>query len=173
MQFEIQEAETLLRRTPASITALLEGLSETWLAANEGADSWNPNDVVAHLVYCDRHNWLPRVKHILETGTGKAFSPLDRQGGMALRQTHTAPQLLELFRQTRRDSLLELQQLSIDSRLYGATGLHPDFGTVSLGQLLATWVVHDLSHLAQTARILAHQYRANVGPWSVYLRILH
>lgn len=173
MKFSIPEAQAILQRTPGSVISLLDGLPANWTDSNEGGNSWNAFDVVAHLLYCDRHNWVLRARHLLTTGTMLTFDPLDRSGGKGLSAGLTLSELLERFRETRKEVLAELEDLRIRPDQYNASGMHPEFGEVTLSQLLSAWVVHDLSHLSQISRILAHQYRQEVGPWITYLRILN
>lgn len=173
MTFNLEEAQSVLRRTPDSIYALVHGLSDSWTLRNEGDKTWNVPDVVAHLIYCDRYNWLLRARRLLETGVMIQFDPLDRSGGKKWSETSSLSHLLDQFRETRKQVLDELQELHITPGQYNVAGFHPEFGQVNLSQLLSAWVVHDLTHLSQINRILAHQYREAVGPWSAYLRILH
>jgi uncharacterized damage-inducible protein DinB len=173
MQFKLADAIEILQRTPGSFHALLNGLSDEWTTATEVDNSWSPKDVLTHLVYLDRANWLHRAKLLLATGVMVRFDPLDRTGGKKLYDGLTLPELLNAFQQTRREVLSEILELDINEQQYGQTALHPDFGEVKLSQLLSAWMVHDLTHLSQVSRILVKQYRQEVGPWISFLRILN
>ena len=166
----------MLDRTPRALRALLLGLPEGWLdsslAADEGADTWNPFDVVGHLIHGERTDWLPRVEHILAHGDRVPFTPFDRFAQAEASRGQTLPQLLATFAVLRVDSLGRLQALKLTEADLARPGLHPALGPVTLGQLLATWVVHDLDHLYQVARVMAVQYTDAVGPWKAYLRIV-
>lgn len=167
-KLSLNDALALLERTPASLSALLGGLPEAWLKASEGEGSWSPRDVVEHLVHGERTNWMVRARHIL-AGEARPFDPFDRtvegrEDGMA--------QLLATFAELRRENLAALKGMNLSAADLDRTGQHPEFGEVRLGQLLATWVVHDLNHLAQIARTMAKVYAGAVGPWSAYLGIL-
>jgi len=165
---ELTDAVSLLTRTPTVLETLLTGLPSEWLHRNDGAGTWNAYDIVGHLAHGDATNWLPRARMIIEHGTGKAFEPFDREA--MLRQPHqTISVLLNQFAQARRASLDELSTLDID---LSALGTHPELGEVRLGQLLAAWVAHDLTHLGQVAEVLARNYRDEVGPWRVYMPAL-
>jgi uncharacterized damage-inducible protein DinB len=169
--FNFDDTIALLRRTPASLSALLAGLPEQWVHATDGDDSWSPSDVMAHLIDGERSNWLPRARHILADET-RPFEPFDRTAQInQLRGTHI-DELLTTFaalRQANIDALTNMQLTSADLR---RTGQHPEFGTVTLQQLLATWVVHDLNHLGQIVHTMANVYTTAVGPWRAYLLIL-
>lgn len=172
MAFERDEAVALLERTPAALSSLLAGLPEPWLVADEGPDTFNPRDVIGHLVHGERTDWIPRVRRILEDGESVAFEPFDRFGHASLPGGSVA-QLLAEFGEARRESLVHLRALVRADDVLERAGRHPAFGRVTLRELLAAWVVHDLTHLAQIARVMAGRYRDDVGPWSEYLGILH
>lgn len=173
MQFDMAHTIEILERTPATFHALLNGISEEWATVNEGDGTWSAVEVVAHLIYLDRMNWLHRTKLLLATGEVVRFEPFDRSGGKSLSDELTLTELLNAFQQTRKEVLKEIRQLQISEKKYGQTAIHPDFGEVKLAQLLSAWVVHDLSHLSQVCRIMSQQYRDEVGPWKSFLRILN
>jgi hypothetical protein len=172
MDFELEEAIAILERTPRVLQLWVGGLSEDWITAKEGEDSWSPFDVLGHLIHGERTDWIPRVKIILSgTGTRK-FEPFDRFAMFEESQTKTVQDLLDTFKTLRQDSINHLRSMQIAEKDYGETGEHPDLGVVTLKQLLATWVVHDLDHLGQIAEVMARQYTEEVGPWKSYLDIL-
>ncbi|MBX3277643.1 MAG: DinB family protein [Acidobacteria bacterium] len=172
MTYDIDQAISILSRTPAVLTALLEGLPDAWSAGNEGGDTWSPYDVVGHLIHGERADWIPRAKRILVDGESRTFDPFDRLAQFEESRGKTLDQLLAEFDALRRQSIDELRGMNLKSRDLEKTGIHPAFGRVTLQQLLATWVVHDLDHLAQISRVMAKQYAGEVGPWSQYLSIL-
>ena len=162
----------LLERTPRVLDALLRDLPDAWTMSNEGADSWRPFDIVAHLIDGERADWMTRVRIILESGEGRTFEPFERGGHVREGAGKSLPQLLDEFARLRSASLGELRALNLQPADLVRRGRHPAFGIVTLSQLLATWAAHDLTHLHQLSRTLAHQYRDAVGPWSVYLGVL-
>jgi hypothetical protein len=170
-RFTLADARALLERTPRVLDAWLRDLPEAWLAADEGPGTWSPHLVLGHLVHGERTDWMARARRILEHGEGLAFEPFDRFAQLAAPPRATG-ELLDDFARERARSLRELDGLRLVEADLGRRGLHPDFGPVTLGQLLSTWVVHDQGHLAQIARVLAKRYRADVGPWSAYLPVL-
>ena len=164
------EARRLLARTPDALAALLAGAGDAVLDANEGPDTWSPRQVVRHLVNGERANWIPRIRLILE-GAGRRFAPFDRVAGFDALPGTPIDALLDEFRRARAESLAALDALGVADAELGLTGTHPEFGTVTLGQQLATWVAHDLSHLTQITRVMAKRYREDVGPWARYLSV--
>jgi len=173
MEFNLQDIIALLTRTPAVLNALLRYLPETWTLANEGANTWSPFDIVGHLVHGERTDWMPRARMILQAGETQTFAPFDRLGHVRAAQGESLKQLLEEFSSLRSQNLAELRALNLGSEDLARRGRHPALGVVTLAQLLATWSTHDLTHLHQISRVLAHQYLQAVGPWSVYLGVLH
>lgn len=169
--FQIHEAVAVLERTPASLQALLGGLPERWTLATEGDGTWSPYDVIGHLIHGELTDWIPRVRHILADKT-EPFEPFDRTAQFKESQGKTLGQLLATFAQLRQESLAALASMQLTSADRRRTGLHPALGPVTLGQLLATWVAHDLDHIGQIARTMAKVYTDEVGPWSAYLSIL-
>jgi hypothetical protein len=170
--FVLDEAIALLSRTPSALDALLRGLPDTWITANEGGDTWSPFDIVGHLVHGERTDWIPRVRIVLEHGDGRAFEPFDRRAQFVFARSMTLAALLDEFTRLRRDSLAQLRALDLVDADLERRGQHPELGAVTLRQLLATWVAHDLDHISQVSRVLAHQYAGQVGPWRAYLRII-
>jgi uncharacterized damage-inducible protein DinB len=167
----IDEAVAVLERTPATLAALLRGLPEGWTMATEGDGTWSPYVVIGHLIHAERTDWMTRVRHIL-AGETRPFDPFDREAQFPEDQGRALDQLLTTFADLRRSSLDALADLRLSAADLGRRGLHPALGEVTLAQLLATWVVHDLDHIAQIARVMAKRYGAAVGPWQEYLSIL-
>jgi hypothetical protein len=167
----LDDAVAILERTPASLSALLEGLPETWVRATEGEGTWSPYDVIGHLIHGERTDWLPRARHIL-AGERRPFEPFDRTAQFTGSEGKSLHELLATFAEARRENVTALGGMNLTEEDLDRTGLHPELGEVTLGQLLATWVVHDLDHVAQIARTMAKVYAEATGPWSVYLSIL-
>jgi len=168
--FDLEHAKNLLRRTPSVLDAWLRGLPAAWLHANEGGDSFSPFEVVGHLIYGDRHDWIPRARLIL-AGEDEVFPAFDRFGQREEFRERSIDELLEQFSGLREENLKVFDELIAPDKLT-ATGQHPKFGRVTLRELLATWVVHDQSHIAQIGRVLAKRYKDTVGPWRAYLPVL-
>jgi hypothetical protein len=162
----------LLSNTPAAFDALLRGLPDAWTLRNEGGNSWSVFDVVGHLIHADRTDWLPRARVILQFGDSQPFPPFDRLGQQKESQGKSLAHLLDEFARVRSESLDQLRALNLQPQDFDRRGRHPALGTVMLSQLLATWAAHDLNHLHQISRIMAHQYREAVGPWSAYLGVM-
>lgn len=167
----LAEAVSFLARTPAVLEALLRALPDGWVAANEGGETWSPVDVIGHLIHGERTDWLPRVKIILESGEARPFDKFDRFAQLAS-EARPLPDLLDEFALLRQESLAELAALNLAEPDLDRLGRHPELGVVTLRQLLATWVAHDLDHIVQVSRIMARQYSDEVGPWRAYLRII-
>ena len=172
MKHDLQETMALLTRTPAVLNALLRDLPATWTMQDEGENSWSAFDVVGHLVDGERVNWMPRARMILQTGEKETFVPFDRGGNIRESQGKSLAQMLDEFAKLRSANLNEVRALNLESEDLKRSGRHPAFGVVTLSQLLSTWAVHDLTHLHQISRIMAHQYREAVGPWKEYLGVL-
>lgn len=172
MEFQLEEGLPVLERTPATLSALLLGLPEPWIRATEGPRTWSPFDVVGHLIHGERTDWVPRIEHILKHGDQLAFPPFDREAMFAASRGRSLAELLDEFAALRSASLERVVQLGLTPADLSRRGRHPEFGTVTLGQHLATWVAHDLSHLTQVVRVMALRYWAAVGPWRAYLRVL-
>jgi hypothetical protein len=172
IEHNLQHTISLLTRTPAALNALLRDLPETWTLQNEGENTWSAFEIVGHLIHCEHTDWMPRVKLLLEFGETKAFEPFDRRGHEQAVQGKSLGQLLDEFAHLRSENLNELRALNLQSQDLDRRGRHPAFGPVTLSALLATWAAHDLTHLHQLSRVMAHQYREAVGPWSVYLGVM-
>ncbi len=172
LQFQVEHALDLLARTPAQLRALLEGLGDPFIFSNEGGDTFSPYDVMGHLIHGERTDWIPRAWVILEHGPAVPFEPFDRFAMYESSQGKTLTELLDEFERLRNDNLQELEQMELTEEELAKRGTHPELGSVTLGELLATWVVHDLTHIRQILRTIAHQYRDQVGPWKPYLSIL-
>ena len=171
MEFELESAREVLRRTPHVLYLMLADLPDEWLHGRETPDAWSPYQVCGHLLHVEQCDWIDRTKVILEHGTDTVFEPVDREAGFARFAGWSITELLDGFASTRKSNLDELSALlgpgSLDQR-----GLHPDFGEVSLAELLATWVVHDLNHVGQIVKTMAKEYRDAVGPWRAFLPLL-
>lgn len=172
-KFSLADTIALLSRTPTAVNALLGGLPGTWTRSNEGRDTWTAFDVVGHLISADRADWMPRVRLILETGEARPFDPFDRFAQIKQNAGKSLEEILNEFGRVRTENLASLRLLNLQQEDLARQGKHPALGTVTLAQLLATWAVHDLNHLHQISRVMAHQYRGDVGPWSAYLGVLH
>ena len=168
----LPEATALLSRTPATLDAWLRGLPEGFLVAHEGGETWSPTDILGHLIHGEKTDWVPRAKRILEFGNTKAFDKFDRFAQFSDFEGWSVARLLDEFARAREANLRELASLSIDESMLDKPGLHPELGPVTLRQLLATWVAHDLDHVVQIARVMARQYSDEVGPWRAYLRVI-
>lgn len=172
MVFDLRQARLVLERTPAVLHSLLYSLSSEWTTGNEGPNTWSPYDVVGHLIHGERTDWIPRIEHILRHGDAVAFPPFDREAMVGESQGRTLDQLLDTFASLRRQSLDGLDALKLSEADLERNGRHPEFGVVTLRQHVATWVVHDLTHINQVVRVMAKQYDAAVGPWRAYLSVL-
>jgi DinB superfamily len=172
MKLELSSARPILARTPATLSALVGGLPEAWTHANEGPDTWSVFDVVGHLIQGELRDWIPRARIILEHGAAKAFEPFDRFAQLEAEKGKPLGELLDRFADLRRQNLIALEELRLTPDQMALEGRHPELGTVTLGQLLSTWVVHDLGHIRQVARVMAKQYATEVGPWKAYTTIL-
>ena len=172
MNFELEKSIGVLSKTPFVIESLLKGLSEDWLKNNEGENTWSPYDILGHLIHGEKTDWIPRVKIILSNSDHKTFEPFDRFAQMKRDSEIPIESLLEEFKALRTNSLKILESLQIDDLKLKEKGIHPELGEVSLKELLSTWVVHDLGHIAQISRVMAKQYKSQVGPWTAYLGIL-
>lgn len=172
MIFRLAQAQAQLARTPHLLRAWYDGLPDPWLLADEGPDTFSPRDVLAHLIYGERADWMARVRLILADGEGRCFDPFDRRGFLDEARSWSLPALLDEFEALRTANLAELAGLCLTERDLHARGRHPEFGAVTLRELLAAWVVHDLDHVAQAARVMAKRYTSDAGPWINYLPIL-
>jgi hypothetical protein len=172
VKFDLRKSIAVLERTPGVVRALLAGLPDEWAQSNEGPETWSPFDVVGHLIDNEETNFMVRAQVILAQGEDRRFPPFDRFRHLRLNRGKTLAELLDRFAELRARNLRTLAGLRLTTRELGLRGEHPDFGTVTLEQLLSTWVVHDLDHIAQIVRVMARQYREAVGPWAAYLRVL-
>ena len=172
MEFDLGDTISLLSRTPAVLKTLLGDLPETWALRNEGENTWSAFEVVGHLIHGERTDWMPRTRMILQSGEAQAFEPFDRWGHVRESEGKSLGQLLEEFGGLRSRNLTELRALNLRQEDLDRRGRHPALGVVTLSELLATWAAHDLTHLHQISRVMAHQYREAVGPWSAYLGVL-
>ena len=173
MEFDLDKAIAVLARTPATLRTLLKDLPRDWVETNEGANTWSPYDVIGHLIHGERTDWITRVKIILEHGESRPFDPFDRFAQFEESKGKTLEDLLDEFAALRERNLATLREMKIGAGDFEKTGQHPALGRVTLKELLATWVTHDLDHIAQVARTMAKQYASEVGPWQAYISILH
>lgn len=171
-RFVLDDAVAILARTPATLAAMLRGLPDPWVRANEGGETWSAFDVIGHLIHGELTDWMPRARIILEHGDARAFDRFDRLAQFRSSAGQTIDSLLDQFARLRRANLEDLQALNLTPPDLDRPGLHPELGRVTLRQLLATWTAHDLDHVMQISRVLARQYSDEVGPWRAYLRII-
>ncbi|MGG1400816.1 DinB family protein [Bacillus salipaludis] len=172
MNFNLIEAIEVLKRTPQTLEYFLSGLSEEWLNCNEGEGTWNVSEVIGHLIEGEKHDWIPRLEIILQEGEGKPFPPFDRYSHLNENPNRSIEEKLQEFSVLRTQNVTKLKNLIETERQLDLTGIHPAFGKVKVRELLSTWVVHDLTHIAQIVRVMAERYRTDVGPWIEYLGIL-
>lgn len=173
MSFQLQEAVEILERTPQALIALLSGVSVNWLSTNEGEGTWNVFEIVDHLIEGEKKNWLIRLEWMLGESNQKAFPAFDRFAHLNRQEKAPLAQRLLEFQTIRSQNLVKCKALVQSESHLLQTGVHPDFGTVTVKELLSTWVVHDLTHLAQITRVMANRYKTDVGPWREYLSILN
>lgn len=171
--FSIEKSLEILERTPGVLCQLLDGLSEDWKMVNEGKDTWSPYDIVGHLIHGEKTDWIPRMEIILSSSNNKTFKPFDRFAQFENSKGKTLNQLLKEFTLLRAENISKLKNHDCNKWDLQKTGNHPALGETTLQQLIATWVVHDLNHIAQIARVMANQYKNEVGPWIEYLKILN
>jgi hypothetical protein len=173
MEHQLEHTIALLRRTPAVLDAFFRDLPDAWTRCNEGEKTWSAFDVVGHLIHGELTDWMPRARMILQSGETRAFEPFDRWAQERASEGKKLGELLDEFARLRSQNLRELHGLNLKEKDLARRGRHPELGAVTLSQLLATWAAHDLTHLHQISRIMAHQYRHAVGPWSAYLGVMH
>ena len=173
MSFDLSETLDILERTPAVVDTLLRGTSASWHNANEGPDTWSAFDVVGHLIHGEETDWVPRARIILEHGESRAFEPFDRFAQFARFANWSLDQLLDRFAELRKENLETVRSWQLTEGQLALPGRHPELGAVNLRQLLATWAVHDLNHIAQISRVMARRYTQEVGVWRAYLSILN
>jgi hypothetical protein len=172
MDFSLERGLEILERTPQVMRDLLSGLSQDWLDGTEGPDTWSPYVIVGHLIHGERTDWIPRAQIILAQGDDRRFTPFDRFAQFRESEGKSLVQLLDEFSRLRAASLATLKGWDLKDHQLALEGIHPELGPVTMKQLLATWVAHDLGHIAQTARVMAKQYRDAVGPWRAYLPVM-
>jgi hypothetical protein len=172
MSHNLDESLSLLARTPATLNALLRDQPEIWTLRNEGGTTWNAVEIVGHLISGERTDWVPRIRMIMQFGETRTFEPFDMQGHVREIQGKSMNHLLDEFAQLRTSNLIELRAWKLQPADLERRGVHPSLGTVTMSQLIATWPAHDMTHLHQLSRVLAHQYREEVGSWSQYMGVL-
>jgi hypothetical protein len=172
MDYQFDTAVPVLERTPGVMSALLGGLPDVWLEAREGDRKWTAREVLSHLIHGERTDWIPRVEHLLAHGDRVAFPPFDQDASIRAGGEQSISGLLKTFADLRRKSLARLRELKLGQADLTRTGRHPEFGVVTLGQHLSTWVAHDLGHISQVVRVMSRQYKEAVGPWVAYLSLL-
>lgn len=170
LEFKLDQAIPILERTPRVLSDLLDDLPQDWIVVNEGADTWNPRQILLHLINGEETDWIPRARIILKQGASRRFDPFDRVAGFESKKSLT--DLLEEFDHLRAQNVATLRGWNLKEKDLDLTGEHPELGAVTMRQLLATWVVHDLSHISQITRIMARAYTEAVGPWTAYFRVL-
>lgn len=172
MDFKLNQSIEILETTPFVIESYLSKLSNDWLKNNEGKDTWSPYDILGHLIFGEKTDWMARVKIIISNQNNKLFEPFDRFAQLKEDQDKSITIMIKEFKTLRKKNVDELLSLNITNKDLDRVGIHPEFGKVSLQQLLATWAVHDLGHIAQISRVMAKQYSKEVGPWAEYLSVL-
>lgn len=172
MTFNLLRSLEILEHTPDVLITMLKHVSTDWSSHNEGEETWNVHDVVGHLIHGEKTDWIPRMKIILSDNTNKTFEPFNRFAQFDESKNFTLAELLEEFKKLRNESIDQLLSAKLSSVDLAKTGIHPVFGQITLSQLLSTWTVHDLNHIAQISRVMAKQYQDEVGPWTPYLKIL-
>jgi hypothetical protein len=173
MLFELNKSLEILERTPAVLTALLQGLSSEWMFASEGENTWSPYDVVGHYIVGEKTDWIPRMRIILSPDNDKRFVPFDRFAQLNNDKNKSIDVLLNEFSEWRRKNIAELKEANLDEEKLNKKGIHPEFGEVTLRELLAAWVTHDLNHIFQISRVMAKQYKKEIGPWTKYISIVN
>ena len=168
----LEECVAVLRRTPATLDALLRDLPDVWTEATEGADTWSPYVVVGHLIHCEKTDWMPRLAIILEHGPKRPFDPFDREAQLREGHEKSLATLLDEFSVWRHENLVRLRGLNLQPAQLELTGTHPALGRVTVRQLLATWTAHDLGHILQVSRVMAKRLKGEVGPWAAYLSVM-
>jgi hypothetical protein len=172
MQFNLEKSIEILERTPGVLKALLSGLSDEWIMQNEGPDTWSPFDVVGHMLHGENTDWMQRLHIILDENGNKKFVPFNRFAMFEESKGKSMSRLLDEFEAARLRNLKELKSLHLSEQDFDKTGIHPSFGLVTMRQLLSTYTTHDLGHIGQIVRVIAKQYKAEVGPWIEYMRVL-
>ncbi|EDP70997.1 hypothetical protein FBALC1_00897 [Flavobacteriales bacterium ALC-1] len=173
MKYNLNQACEILEQTPKTLKSFLEHLSDEWVFCNEGTDTWSAFDIVGHLIYGEQTDWMTRLNVILSHSENKTFAPFDRFAQLELSKGKTLTELLNQFETLRHKNLLTLKALNLNESQLNLKGIHPELGEVTLSQLLASWVTHDLGHIAQISRVMAKQYKTEVGPWAKYIPIIN
>jgi DinB family protein len=172
MEYNLEKSIALIARTPAVLDTMLRDLPDEWTMRNEGEKSWSAYDIVGHLIHGELTDWLPRARRILEHGESKPFDRFDRTAQERESKGKSLGQLLDEFARLRTESVRQLRAMNLSAADLAKRGRHPALGVVTLSQLLASWPVHDLTHLHQLSRVMAHQYREAIGPWTVYMGVM-
>ena len=172
MKFQVEQAIEILEQTPKTVKSLVGNLSDEWTDKTPDVENWSPFDIVGHLIHGEETDWIPRARIILAQGENPIFEPFDRFAQFGKSKDKTLDELLEIFAASRAKSLETLREMNLTEEKLQLKGIHPELGEVTLEQLLATWVVHDLGHIKQIVTVLAHKYAENVGVWKQYLSIL-
>jgi uncharacterized damage-inducible protein DinB len=172
MIFNLERSIQILERTPDVLHAMLHDISDEWTSNNEGGESWSVYDIIGHFIHGEKTDWIPRAEIVLSGKQDKRFVPFDRFAQFKESKGKSLAQLLDEFRLLRKKNIEYLRSNKLTDKRLEEKGIHPAFGEVTLSQLLSTWVVHDLNHIAQISRVMAKQYKAEVGPWVEYLKIL-
>jgi len=173
MNYSVNKAIEILEQTPKTLKTFLGNLSEDWIYCNEGPNTWSAFDIIGHLIHGEKTDWMPRLHIILENSEQNTFAPFDRFAQFEFSKGKTLSELLNDFEVLRIQNLKELKALNLTQEQLTLKGIHPELGEVNLSQLLATWVTHDLGHIAQISRVMAKQYKNEVGPWAAYISILN
>lgn len=173
MKFYLKNSIQILENTPDVLHSLISDLPEEWIKANEGDETWSPFDIVGHLIHGEKTDWIERLKIILSDNTNKPFTPFDRFAQFTESENKSINELLSEFKTLRQHNIKILKELDLKEEVFDKEGVHPEFGKVTLSQMLSAWTVHDLDHLAQISRVMAFQYKEAAGPWKKYLRILN
>ena len=172
MNFNLERSLEVLERTPNVLITMLQGISTDWTSVNEGDETWSVYDIIGHLIHGEKTDWIPRTDIILSEKTEKTFKPFDRFAQFEDSKGKSLSELLIEFRILRESNVEQLRSKKLTDKNLEEKGIHPAFGEITLSQLLSTWVVHDLNHIAQICRVMAKQYKTEVGPWTEYLKIL-
>jgi hypothetical protein len=172
MAHDLQQTLALIERTPAVLNTLLRDLPDDWTMRNEGENSWSAYDIVGHLIHGEKTDWIPRARRILESGESKPFDKFDRFAQERESKGKSLAQLLDEFAKLRAETIRQLRELKLQPKDLERKGTHQVLGTVTLSQLLASWAAHDLTHLHQLSRVMAHQYREAIGPWTKFMGVM-
>ncbi|RKE98977.1 DinB family protein [Ichthyenterobacterium magnum] len=173
MTYTIKNALEILKQTPKTLKSFLVNLSDDWIYCNEGNDTWSAFDIVGHLIHGEKTDWIPRLEIIMNASENKTFTPYNRFAQFEDSKGKTLAELLAEFSELRKNNIIYLKSLNLFEEQLDLKGIHPELGEVTLRQLLASWVTHDLGHMAQIARVMAKQYKNEVGPWAAYITILN